>query len=168
MTVFPFQPSTAAPFQFQPVLDGRTYSATVLWLLFGARFYLSLAAGDGTQVWFGAIVGSSPGVGLKALSWANGTVSVVTSAPHGYRVATTVPLSILGSAPDAYNGQFDCLITGASSFRYPLAMDPGAATVFGSASYDVNLIGGVGTEVGDFFTSSVVFRVPANQFEVSP
>jgi hypothetical protein len=93
---------------------------------------------------------------------------VTTAGPHGYRIASTVELTLVGSTPDAYNGLFPCLITGPSSFSYILADDPGAATVFGTANYNINLIGGVAKEDGTFFASTLMFRQAASQFEVSP
>jgi len=167
-TYFDFTPSSVAPFSFSPVLDGQTYNATTPWSLFGARYYLSLVATDGTQVWYGAITPSATGTALLGLSWANGIVSAVTTVPHGYKTASTVELTLTGSTPDAYNGLFACLVTGPSSFSYLLPSNPGAATVFGSASFNVNLIGGVPNESGAYFTSTLVFRVPSSQFEVSP
>lgn len=166
--LFNFTPSTVAPYQFQPTLNGAVYNATVPWLLFGARYYLNLAALDGTQLLYTAIAGSPTGVDLQSLAWANGIVSATTDVPHGYKIASTVSLTLVGSTPDAYNGKFDALITGPSSFSYMLTDNPGPATVFGVANYDVNLIGGVPNENGDYFTSTLVFRQQAQQFEVSP
>lgn len=56
--VYDFQPSTSAPFQFQPTLDGQQYTAVVTWNLFGQRFYLNLYRLDGTRVLTLALVGA--------------------------------------------------------------------------------------------------------------
>lgn len=168
MTVFPFVQSPTSPFQFQPTLDGAIYNASVPWLLFGARYYLSLVALDGTQVWYGAVPGSPTGVAILSLVWANGIARATTALPHGYKPGRAIDLTIIGCTPDAYNGLFSCMITGPSSFSYLLSPDPGDATVFGSAEYNVNMIGGVAKPDGTFFASTLVFRDPANQFEVSP
>jgi hypothetical protein len=159
-----FVPSTAAPFQFQCSLDGAVYNVIVTWLLFGARFYINVYALDGTLIASKALVGSPTGVQIQSLSWGVITrlVTVTTAVPHGYRIGTTIGLTIAGSAPDAYNGKFDCLINGTFTFTYPLSSDPGMATVCGSANYDLNIVGRY------FTTSSLVFREPANQFEISP
>lgn len=167
-TFFPFTPSPAAPFQFQPTLDGAVYNASVPWLFFGSRYYLSLSSVSGTTIWYGAVVGSPTGVALSALSWANGIVSARTALPHGYKVAATVLLAIDGSTPAAYDGTFPCLITGPTTFSYALASDPGPGTVLGTAQYDVNLIGGVPNANGVPFASTLVFRQSSQQFEVSP
>lgn len=166
--IFPFVPSSVTPFSFSPVLDGATYNATVPWGLFGARYYLNLVALDGTLIWYGAIVGSGSGISIQSMTWANGIVAVTTAVPHGYKPATTVELTITGCTPDAYNGLYPCLITGPSSFSYLLASDPGSSTVFGIASYDVSMIGGVQKEDGTYFQSTLLFRTQSQNFEASP
>jgi len=62
----------------------------------------------------------------------------------------------------------NALITGPATFTYPIASNPGAATVFGTASYDINLIGGVPNQNGVPFSSTLVFRDASQQFETSP
>ncbi len=167
-TFFNFQPSTSAPYQFQPVLDGATYTASVPWLVFGGRYYLSLIASNGTLVLYRGLTGSPTGVALQSLSWANGRANGLTAAPHGYKTGRVISLTLSGCAPAAYNGIVQALITGPSTFSYALASNPGAATVLGNVSYDINLIGGIPNENGVQFTSTLVFREQARQFEVSP
>jgi hypothetical protein len=166
-TIFPFTPSSTVQFAFQPVLDGNSYNASVPSLLFGNRYYLNLVAADGTPIIYTALIGSPTGIPIASLSWANAIVTATTETPHGYRIASTVELTIVGCTPDAYNGSVQVLITGPSTFSYLLASNPGSATVFGTANYDINLIGGVPKEDGTFFASTLVFRVPASQFEVT-
>jgi hypothetical protein len=158
-TYFPFQPTPAGAVQFGPVFDGNPYAAIVTWNLFGARWYLSLYAGNGVRVFTLPVVESPAGAILQALSWSLGRVSAVTAAPHGYAVGATVQLNVAGCLPDAYNGEVTTFITGPTTFTYPLGADPGQATQFGSASFDVNLAEG-------YFASSLVFR--NGQFAVSP
>lgn len=167
-TFYPFTPSKVAPFSFSPVLDGAVYNASVPSLLFGNRFYLNLAAADGTLIWNGAVVGSPTALQLEALTWDQGRVLVQTSAPHGYKAASSVTLTVSGCAPDAYNGQAEVMFTGPDTFFYPLAADPEPATVFGGAGQEFNLIGGVPNQNGVYFTSRIVFRTGTQQFEVSP
>ena len=163
MTTFTdFVPSNAAPFQFQPQLDGAAYNAIVTWNLFARRFYLNIYALDGTLVLSTALVGSPSGIALQSLAWANGTAKATTIAPHGYKVGKTVELTISGASPDAYNGIVDAFIVAADSFSYPIAANPGTATAFGIANYNVDLVGGY------FKTSSMVFRQASQQFEVAP
>jgi len=86
---------------------------------------------------------------------------VTTQAPHGYKIARVVTLTISGASPDGYNGTFPCLVTSPTTFTYSLAINPGMATVPGTASFNVNLVGGL-------FASSLVFRTANQQFEISP
>jgi hypothetical protein len=64
-------------------------------------------------------------------------------------------------APDAYEGPFECLITGPSSFTFQVAPNPGPATALGTASYDINLVDQY------FDTTILVFRDGTQQFEVT-
>lgn len=71
------------------------------------------------------------GKAITSSVWSGGVVTVTTTAPHGYPNAETIGLTIAGMTPAAYNGTFQATITGASTFTYPLASNPGTATVFG-------------------------------------
>jgi hypothetical protein len=161
-TITNFAPTVLAPFQFQATLDGVIYTVIVTWNLFGRRWYVNVYAPDGSLKLSTALVGSPTGVTLQGLSWAAGMVTATAAAPHGYKVGKTVQLTVSGASPDAYNGKVQAFITGPSTFTYPVAADPGSATVFGAASYNIDLVG------GHFVTSTMVFRQAANQFEVTP
>lgn len=170
-TVTPFTPSPVLtpPFQFQAVLGSATYNVQVTSNLFGNRWYVSVVASDGTVLVTKAIAASPAGVQLAGLSWGSGLVAATTAAPHGLTVGSVAELVIAGATPDGYNGLQQCHITGRSSFTYPLDTDPGLATIFGSAGPQINLVGGITDPVtGAPFTSSMIFREGANQFEVSP
>lgn len=62
---FPFTPNVNSPFQFQPVLDGTTYSAVVTWNLFAQRYYVSLYALDGTLMFSLPVVGSQNWISVQ-------------------------------------------------------------------------------------------------------
>ena len=66
------------------------------------------------------------------LAWSGGTVTVTTAAPHGMTTSDVLRLTIAGATPSAYNGTFDCTITGASTFTYALVSNPGAMSVPGT------------------------------------
>jgi hypothetical protein len=169
-TYYQFAPSASAnpPFSFSPTLDGLQYNATVTWSIFGQRWYINLTASDGTLILTTPRVGSATGIALENLEWNAGTVTATVSVPHGLQVGNVIPLTISGATPDAYNGLVDCLITGPLTFTYALPSDPGMASVFGAQSYDVNLVGGVPNENGDYFTSTLVFREQSQTFETNP
>lgn len=160
-TVTAFQPSSTAPFQFQPTLDGDVYNVVVTWNLFGARYYVSIYQLDGALVVTLPLIGSASGVNVSSLAWSGGVVTATTEAPHGYAVASVVALTVAGCAPDAYNGQFDCVVTGPSTLTYQLADDPGSFTQLGTIAYDISLVDG-------YFDTTMVFREASQSFEVSP
>jgi hypothetical protein len=169
MTTFTnFTPNQTSAFQFTPNLDGAAYTAIITWNVFGRRFYLNLYSLDGTLILCTALISSPTGISLGALTWANGLATGTTIAPHGYKIGSTVALTISGASPTAFNGLVNALITGPATFTYPIASNPGAATVFGTASYDINLIGGVPNQNGVPFSSTLVFRDASQQFETSP
>jgi hypothetical protein len=69
---------------------------------------------------------------ITSITWAGSVATVTTSAPHGYTISDTLELTIAGAAPTGYNGTFLCTITGASTFTYPLASNPGSSSSSGS------------------------------------
>lgn len=161
-TVVDFAPSASAPFQFNPTLDGQIYSARVTWGLFSQRYFLELSALDGTLVFNQALEGSPVGIVLQELSWSLGRITASTSGPHGYRVGTTLKLTISGVSPDGYNGTRECLVSSPTDFSYPEPVYPGSPMVLGRVDYNLNLAGGYFTE------STLVFREPSRQFEITP
>lgn len=58
MTSYDFQPSSSAPFQFQPTLDGAVYTVIVTWSLAGQRYYANVYALDGTLIAIVPVIGS--------------------------------------------------------------------------------------------------------------
>ena len=161
-TLTPFTPSPRQPFSFGATFDGDAYNVTLLWLLFGARWYVQVTAADGTLVVFEGRAGSPPAQELASLTWSGGKAIGTTSNPHGFQVGNTVTLTIDGVSPSAYNGTFPCLITGPTMFSYPLSSNPGQVTSIGTVAYNVNLVGGY------FTSSSLVWRPSTNNFEVNP
>jgi hypothetical protein len=162
MTTFTdFAPTPFAPFTFQPTLDGNQYTATLTWNLFSQSYYINIFDLSGNLVVARKLIGSDVGVDTTSLSWNNGTVTVVTSTPHGNAIGKTINLTVVGVVPDAYNGIVSALILDASTFSYALASNPGLATQQGVVNYDISLTGG-------YFDSTLVYRQSNSQFEVSP
>ena len=164
-TVFPFQPSSAGPFTFQPVLDGQTYTARVSWNIYRHGWYVDLFTLQGDRVFTLPLAGSSAGLTLETLQrdQVSGVVTATATVPHGYAPGQLVRLTVSNAAPDGYNGRFECRILGPDSFAYTLPDDPGAAMAqnTGAASYDISL-------TDNYFESTLVYREPSRQFEVSP
>ena len=163
MTTFvDFTPSRVAAFQFQAQLDGANYNVVVTWSLFGRRYYINVYALDGTLVLSTPMVGSPAGVQLERLSWAHGQATAVASVPHSFAVDSLVQVTVSGCSPDGYNGSVLAQVVDDMTLTYPVASDPGQATALGSVVYNVNLVAGY------FDGSSLVYRAPSNQFEISP
>lgn len=160
-TLFNFEPATTAPFQFNPTLDGQVCSARVPWSLFGQRYYLELSALDGTVIFNKALVGSPIGVAIQSATWYNGHVHMKTEGPHGYHVGLTLDLTISGCVPDTFNGLKRCLAVAADEFIFDAQAFPGIPIQLGRVDYNINLVWGY------FGQSTLVFREPSRQFEVS-
>lgn len=160
-TRFDFVPSNVAPFQFQPTLDGVVHTCVITWNLFGRRYYLSCYQLDGTRVFSRAMVGSPSGFVIEELDWEAGVAIAKTVDGHGFVPGSTVRLTIDGANPAAYNGIVDALAVDADTLTWSLPTNPGPTVVPGSAFVNIDLAGG-------YFTSSLVYREPNRQFEVSP
>jgi len=160
--VYPFAPSTSVLFQFSPTLDGQVYNVVVKWNVTGQRWYLTLSDLSNNPILTLPLIGSPNGALIESASWENGLATVVTSAPHRFKVYSTIDIAVAGCMPDAYNGNVEAFIVDAVTFQYPVASDPGLSTQLGSATYNINLVEGY------FNTSTLVFREASQQFEVSP
>ena len=57
-TVVSFAPSPQAPFQFEAVLDGTTYTVIVTWNVSGQRYYINVYALDQTWIFTLPLIGS--------------------------------------------------------------------------------------------------------------
>jgi hypothetical protein len=60
MIVLPFQPTVAAPFQFQATLDGNTYTVIVTWNVDAQRWYVNIYDQSNVLVVALPMVGSPP------------------------------------------------------------------------------------------------------------
>ncbi len=90
-------------------------------------YYLLTQPSDLTPILTG--LGSIASPASSNLTWSAGTVTALTSAPHGFTISDTLSLVISGVTPptSGYNGTFTVTITGASSFTYSLVSNPGTA-----------------------------------------
>ncbi|EMM6693547.1 hypothetical protein RS412_001106 [Citrobacter freundii] len=75
---------------------------------------------------------TSPAKTISTITWATGVVTVTLSAAHGWNVGNTIPLVVSGVTPAAYNRAVTATVTTSTAFTYPLATDPGTATVMGT------------------------------------
>lgn len=161
--LYDFQPSTTAPFQFRPTLDGALYLATITWNLYGQRYYMLLTDQSGAVVFLKSLRASQVGIAVASAVWDFNArdVVVTTAEPHGYAVGLTVDLTFSGMAPDAFNGVFECYVTSATTVVYSAPINPGVATLLGTVSYDIDMAAGS-------FSSTIVWRAENNVFEITP
>jgi len=68
MIVYDFQPSSKAPFQFQPTLDGSVYTVIVTWNLAGQRYYVNVYSLDGTLIVAIPMIGSPLGYDISLVA----------------------------------------------------------------------------------------------------
>lgn len=64
---------------------------------------------------------------LSSITWTTNVATATTTAPHGWTTADVVEAVIAGATAAAYNGTFAITITGASTFTYPLVVNPGGS-----------------------------------------
>ncbi len=162
MTLFPFTPAIGQNMTFNPVLNGVTYSAIVTWNVFGQRWYLNLYDSSGNLIIATAVVSSDDPYSIEAISWINNVVTVTTSYPHFLKLGTVVNLALTGNSPDAYNGLFQCLVTGPSTFTYAMDSNPGQSVTVGYFGGIVDLC------AGQFSPSTLVFYNNSSQFATLP
>lgn len=68
MTTFiTFTPSSVAPFQFNPTLDGTVYIATCTWNIYGQRYYINIYNQTRTLIMSKPIIGSPDNYNVNLL-----------------------------------------------------------------------------------------------------
>ena len=74
----------------------------------------------------------SPGLALTSLSWLSGVVTATATAALSLSVGQTFTTTIAGAVPTGYNGTYLATVTGADTFTYNLATNPGTETTPGT------------------------------------
>lgn len=70
---------------------------------------------------------------ISSLTWSGGTVTATTAASiPGRTSGDTFITTIAGASPSGYNGTYQVTVTGANTFTYALASNPGSETVPGT------------------------------------
>ena len=173
-----FTPNATSVFQFQGVFDGNTCSITVLWGLFGQRWYVQLKDISGSLVFYLPMIGSSTSIATSSIVWNSTTrlVTITTTVPHLIKVGSITKLTLYGAQPVTFNGIFYMVATSPTTLTYKLSVDPGISIEIinnpvsddvtlsitqGFISYDINIVGGY------FTNTSLVFRQQTQQFEIS-
>lgn len=78
-----------------------------------------------------AVTGSVVETAVTVCAWAAGVVTM-TQVAHGYSSGNLIRHS--GFTPSGYNGEHTITVTGVDTYTFPLAADPGAVTVLGTAA----------------------------------
>ncbi len=68
---------------------------------------------------------------ITSITWAGNVATVTTTAPHGFLLADTLLVTITAASPTGYNGTYTITVTGASTFTYPLVINPGGSSFAG-------------------------------------
>lgn len=69
---------------------------------------------------------------ISSITWSGGVATVTTAVAHGYTSGISVVIG--GAVPAGYNGEYVITVTGATTFTYPLAANPGSETTPGTVA----------------------------------
>lgn len=75
-----------------------------------------------------ATTGLGGAISVSSMSWSAGVVTVTTASPHGRPLGYSLALTFSGATPSSVNSTFTCTVTGASTYTFDLASDPGSIT----------------------------------------
>lgn len=92
------------------------------------RYVERMEAGRHTD---SCILGAVAESAIVSAAWAAGVVTVTQTA-HGYASANVIRHS--GFTPSGYNGEHTITVTGANTYTFALAADPGAVSAVGTAA----------------------------------
>ncbi len=73
----------------------------------------------------------SSSLAISSISWTGGIATVTTTLALEPAIGQTFTTTISGAVPAGYNGTFLATVTGATTFTYPLAVNPGTETTAG-------------------------------------
>lgn len=157
-TLIAFTPNATRLFQAQITLDGQPYTVIVTWASWGQRWYFNLLAASGVLVVSEGLIGSADAA-MFALTTVTGSyLASVSPAP------TLNGVLLRGQAVNSTNVPPATTLSVVAGANLRLS-NPATVTGTDSAAsfgYNVNLVAGYG------FTSTVVFRESAQQFEITP
>ena len=101
----------------------------------GGHFLIACNGTDATMVYDGTswfnIASTSTAQTISSITYSTTTATLTTALAHGLITGNKVTIS--GASPSAYNGTFTITVTGATTFTYTMATNPGAnASTVGS------------------------------------
>lgn len=96
---------------------------------------IALGFGDGTRQ-AGIYFADAASYAITSLTWSLGVATATTTAPHGVPTGSPFQANIVGVTPSGYDVTgVTATSTGASTFTYPLASNPGASPASVPGSY---------------------------------
>lgn len=112
---------------------------------------------------------------LTSLTQSGGLATATTTAPHGLVNGDVYVITIAGASPAAYNGTWECTITGASTFTYPAhgtGLLPSGTTspATGTIVYTLEDVSELLAQVTTFFgqgTSASVYVLELGKLDVT-
>lgn len=93
-------------------------------------------------------------INLTSLSWSGaygGEVTATASAPHGVTVGESFVTTIAGAVPAAYNGTYNAIATGSSTFIYYESTNPGTSPATTAGTYTPRGVGDLVSAVTSYF-----------------
>lgn len=162
-TLVPFTPSSTATFTFSPILAGTQYNASVVWNVYGQRWYLNLTDLSGNPVLFQAVTSSGPAL-VATFTWTaagGGVVTATTQLPHNIPIGSVAQMAAYGTGK-AFDGDWLMTSVGSNILTYALPANPQAnIPLNGAVQSELNMVAGI--EIG----GSLLFHWDSQVFEYS-
>jgi hypothetical protein len=160
-TYFQFLPNNRKAQSFSPTFDGSIYNVTILWNISAQRYYVNCKDLSGNLIFMVPLVGNMNPFQILAMSYdaLNQRVIAQVNTQYYLRVGRVFNANVIGCVPSEYNGSGFLYVLSPNRIYYPLANDPGPATVLGVIDYLISMTKG-------YFQSTMIYR--NGYFEVNP
>jgi hypothetical protein len=160
-TYFQFLPSNRKAQSFAPTFDGNIYNVTVYWNISAQRYYVNCKDLSGNLIFMVPLVGNSNPFQILSMIYDPLNQRVIAEVDEQYylRIGRVLQANVINCVPNQYNGSGFLYVLSHNQIYYPLATDPGPATVLGVIDYLISMTKG-------YFQSTMIFR--NGYFEVNP
>lgn len=160
-TYFQFLPSNRKAQSFAPTFDGNIYNVTVYWNISAQRYYVNCKDLSGNLIFMVPLVGNSNPFQILSMIYDPLNQRVIAEVDEQYylRIGRVLQANVINCVPNEYNGSGFLYVLSHNQIYYPLATDPGPATVLGVIDYLISMTKG-------YFQSTMIFR--NGYFEVNP
>jgi hypothetical protein len=160
-TYFQFLPSNRKAQSFAPTFDGNIYNVTVYWNISAQRYYVNCKDLNGNLIFMVPLVGNPNPFQVLSMIYDPLNQRVIAEVDEQYylRIGRVLQANVINCVPNEYNGSGFLYVLSHNQIYYPLAIDPGPATVLGVIDYLISMTKG-------YFQSTMIFR--NGYFEVNP